>query len=78
VVRELGVAAYHRAAAVQVLGLKHLSIRGQDELGLARGGLGAVAQGFQGRVYPSLRAGREVDVVPLEYAARDVRGVRRA
>ncbi len=65
----------YRFAGGEVFGFQRLAVGGQDEFCLGGGGFGAVAQGLSGfGDFAGLACGY-VDVVALEHAVGQVRGV---
>ena len=65
-----------RIVAGDVLGLERLAIDGEDEFGLGRDCFRAVAQCCQSRVNLTCRTGRQMNIVALENAACNIRGIR--
>jgi hypothetical protein len=74
-VRHLGVAAGEKFARGQFLCLDHLAVRGEHELALALGGLGARLQDREAGGRLAGRRDDQVDVATQERRARHVRWV---
>lgn len=77
-IREVRIGTGDGLTCIQFLRLEGLTIRRQDELclGLRRGW--AIPEGGQSPRYLTGRAGRNMDVIPLENGARDVGRIGRA
>ena len=74
---KIGVIAGNRSARVQVLGFQRIDVSGEDEFGLCLAGCGAVFKFSEGCLDLTFRAYRNMDVVALQHAGFDIRGIGR-
>ena len=77
VIGKIGIGASDSLAGIEVLGFQRHAVGRQDELDLVRHGLRARAQLGEGFADQVFQADRDMDIACLEYAALNVRLVKR-